>query len=183
MTSYRGFVRGEVVNYDDLYNHYVTADTQGTPVERGYLGLRGVLDILRLEGLARSQGGKLSTDCIFSVCCWGHSFAAKYVVNDGDIIEIVAHNHPTGFPCWPSLCETMTTRVVPMRPHKPASEHERTPLVLLEIIAKKFSCPLCGLWALCWQSTRNPLVIRGMQDENLYQSRVQNKQENVSQDG
>jgi hypothetical protein len=71
-------VRGEVVNYDDLYTYYANAEAQGQSIDRGQLGFLGVLDILRLEGLARSQG-------------------IKYIVNDGDIIEIVSHSHPTGF--------------------------------------------------------------------------------------
>lgn len=74
----RAFIRGDVVNYDDLWSFYTNSEAQGQAVEPGLPGLLAALDALRLDGLARSQG-------------------AKYLVNDGDIIDFVAHPHSVGF--------------------------------------------------------------------------------------
>jgi hypothetical protein len=68
-------VRGEVVNYDDLYNYYANAEAQGQTIDAGQLGYLGVIDVLRLEGLARSQGGKTSVSTVY-ICaniCWPQS--------------------------------------------------------------------------------------------------------------
>lgn len=57
LKNLRGFIRGEVVNYDDLRAFYDTALQRGQSIEKGQFGLKSSLDCLRMEGLARSQGG------------------------------------------------------------------------------------------------------------------------------
>ena len=60
----RGFIRGDVVNYDDLQAFYLEAASQGRTARGDEAGLKMALDTLRMDGLARGQGGRFGLGCM-----------------------------------------------------------------------------------------------------------------------
>ena len=90
----RGFIRGDVVNYDDLQAFYLQAASQGQTARGDEAGLKMALDALRMDGLARGQGGRLGCACLCSqICCNTYCNTAGFIFSSFSAISCERRRH------------------------------------------------------------------------------------------